>query len=29
VEIQIEQLNREGLPPITIRNEVIATIKAA
>ena len=29
VEIQIEQLNREGLPPIKIRNEVIATIKAA
>jgi hypothetical protein len=29
VEIQIEQLYREGLPPITIRNEVIATIKAA
>ena len=29
VEIQIEQLNREGLPPITIRNEVISTIKAA
>jgi len=29
VEIQMEQLNREGLPPITIRNEVIATIKAA
>ena len=29
VEVQIEQLNREGLPPITIRNEVIATIKAA
>ena len=29
VEIQIEHLNREGLPPITIRNEVIATIKAA
>ena len=29
VEIQIEQLNHEGLPPITIRNEVIATIRAA
>ena len=29
VEANIEQLNREGLPPLTIRDEVMAMIKAA
>jgi Rha family phage regulatory protein len=29
VEAQIEQLKREGLPPLTIRDEVLAMIKAA
>ena len=29
VEIHIEQLNRDGLPPLTIRDEVMAMIKTA
>ena len=29
VEIHIEQLNREGLPAVHIREEVMAMIKAA
>ena len=29
VEIQIEQLNSEGIPAVHIRDEVIALIKAA